>query len=88
MISPSRTHVPCFLTKKNNLLPKKRKHVFTKQLWVDLNDGSNTKNGYDFVITKSSFKNNLLPLLLISLDAVDKHDEEIKQDLGLFVLNV
>jgi hypothetical protein len=56
--------------------------------WVDLDYRPNTENRYDLVTAKPGFKNDLLPLRLISLSAIDKHHKEIEYDLHLHMLLV
>ena len=62
--------------------------LLTKLSRIQLYDRSDTENRYNFVVLKSSLNENLLPLLLIALNPIDIHDQEVKQNLCLYVLDV
>uniref|UniRef100_J3M8V5 Uncharacterized protein n=1 Tax=Oryza brachyantha TaxID=4533 RepID=J3M8V5_ORYBR len=53
---------------------------------VDLDDGPEAKHRHDLVPAESGLHEDLLPLPLVPLDAVDEHDVHIEQGLHLPVL--
>ena len=56
--------------------------------WVDLDDRSDAQHWCYLVAAESCFEEDLLPLLLISLDAVGEHHKQIKDDMHLLVLHI